>query len=155
VCGWLQHYLYPTGGEGLHLVVDDKGRFRDDSFQQAMSQLQASPLDDDAIKGKGGGGKPGDGHVDLGKGKGGGKKGGKPDKKTSGQELFRIIKLCMDRGWDPVRRWIGDSRRRSGIGTRNAAVTFPRHQALREPRLGPRVSLDRRRSEKIGDRNRI
>ena len=107
MAGWLQHYLYPTGGEGLHLVVDDKGRFRDDSFQQAMSQLQASPLDDDAIKGgKGGGGKPGDGHVDLGKGKGGGgKKGGKPDKKTSGQELFRIIKLCMDRGWDPVRRW--------------------------------------------------
>jgi ATP-dependent RNA helicase DOB1 len=33
----LQHYVFPAGGAGLHLVVDDKGRFRDDNFQKASS----------------------------------------------------------------------------------------------------------------------
>ena len=29
----LQHYIFPAGGEGLHLVVDEKGTFREDNFQ--------------------------------------------------------------------------------------------------------------------------
>lgn len=36
----LQHYIFPAGGEGLHLVVDDKGVFREDAFQHAMAKLQ-------------------------------------------------------------------------------------------------------------------
>ena len=35
----LQHYLFAAGGEGLHLVVDEKGQFREDNFQTAMSTL--------------------------------------------------------------------------------------------------------------------
>ncbi|KAJ1383224.1 rRNA-processing arch domain [Sesbania bispinosa] len=35
----LQHYLFPAGGDGLYLVVDDKGKFREDSFQKALNAL--------------------------------------------------------------------------------------------------------------------
>lgn len=41
----LQHYLFPSGGEGLHLVVDDKGKFREANFQKAMGALQAVALE--------------------------------------------------------------------------------------------------------------
>lgn len=36
----LQHYIYPAGGEGLHLVQDDKDNFREDNFNKAMAILQ-------------------------------------------------------------------------------------------------------------------
>lgn len=36
----LQHYLFPAGAQGIHLVVDEKGVFREDNFQKAMSSLQ-------------------------------------------------------------------------------------------------------------------
>ncbi|KAG6499426.1 DExH-box ATP-dependent RNA helicase DExH9-like [Zingiber officinale] len=35
----LQHYIFPSGGNGLYLVVDDKGKFREDSFQKALNAL--------------------------------------------------------------------------------------------------------------------
>ena len=37
----LQHYIFPQGGEGLHLVVDEKGKFREANFQKAMATLQS------------------------------------------------------------------------------------------------------------------
>ena len=30
----LQHYIYPSGGDGIHLVVDEHGEFREDNFAQ-------------------------------------------------------------------------------------------------------------------------
>ena len=36
----LQHFVFPAAAEGLFLVVDDKGRFKEDNFQKAMSSLQ-------------------------------------------------------------------------------------------------------------------
>lgn len=38
----LQHYLFPAGGEGIHLVVDEKGCFREDNFNKAMGTLQSA-----------------------------------------------------------------------------------------------------------------
>ena len=35
----LQHYIFPSGGDGLYLVVDEKGKFREDSFQKALTAL--------------------------------------------------------------------------------------------------------------------
>jgi ATP-dependent RNA helicase DOB1 len=35
----LQHYLFPAGGDGIHLVVDEKSIFREDNFQKAMGAL--------------------------------------------------------------------------------------------------------------------
>lgn len=39
----LQHYIFPSGGDGLHLVVDEKGVFREDNFQKALSALVVAP----------------------------------------------------------------------------------------------------------------
>ena len=36
----LQHYIFPCGGDGLHLVVDEKGVFREDNFHKALSALK-------------------------------------------------------------------------------------------------------------------
>lgn len=44
----LEHFIYPAGGDGIHLVVDIEGRFKDDNFNRAMSVLQNSG---DAAKG--------------------------------------------------------------------------------------------------------
>ncbi|KAJ6309261.1 hypothetical protein OIU76_018787 [Salix suchowensis] len=35
----LQHYIFPSGGEGLYMVVDEKAKFREDSFQKAVNAL--------------------------------------------------------------------------------------------------------------------
>uniref|UniRef100_A0A6B2KX32 Helicase ATP-binding domain-containing protein n=1 Tax=Arcella intermedia TaxID=1963864 RepID=A0A6B2KX32_9EUKA len=35
----LQHYIFPSGGNGLYLVVDEKGKFREDNFQLALGSM--------------------------------------------------------------------------------------------------------------------
>ena len=30
----LQHYMFPVGGDGLQMVVDEASNFREDSFQR-------------------------------------------------------------------------------------------------------------------------
>jgi ATP-dependent RNA helicase DOB1 len=37
----LQHYIYPTGGEGLYLAVDEKGVFREQNFSKAIALLES------------------------------------------------------------------------------------------------------------------
>ncbi|KAG0205341.1 ATP-dependent RNA helicase mtr4 [Mortierella sp. GBA30] len=36
----LQHYLFPEGGEGIYLVVDEKGQFREENFRKAVRALE-------------------------------------------------------------------------------------------------------------------
>ena len=53
----LQHYLFPAGGNGIHLVVDEKSVFREDNFHKAMGSLMDSRGEDPTsinTKGKGG-----------------------------------------------------------------------------------------------------
>ncbi|VVC41817.1 Hypothetical protein CINCED_3A007924 [Cinara cedri] len=35
----LQHYIYPAGGDGLHLIVDENNKFREENFATAMNVL--------------------------------------------------------------------------------------------------------------------
>jgi hypothetical protein len=42
----LQHYIFPAGGDGLYLVVDEKSNFREDNFQKALSVLNAADAPD-------------------------------------------------------------------------------------------------------------
>lgn len=94
----LQHYIFPKGGDGLHLVVDEKGKFRESNFQKAMSALQ------------GGGGVEGaiaEAMFDSGNGKGGGGRGqkrkfGAGGGKGPNNDLHRIVKLVMTRNLNPV-----------------------------------------------------
>lgn len=88
----LQHYVFPAGGNGLHLVVDEKGKFREDNFQKAIATLSASAAGNDAeLETYGSANK---------RRKAGGKAGGQ--KKKVGTDVFRIVKLIMERQYDPV-----------------------------------------------------
>ncbi len=73
----LQHYVFPSGGDGIHLVVDEHGKFRDDNFAQAIGVLGG---------GSGGGEK--------------GKRGAAAQK--DGSDCFKIIKMIMERNFAPV-----------------------------------------------------
>ena len=68
----LKHYLFPSGGDGLHLVVDKKRRFLEKNFARAMAAVQADEEDESSLlnpmtsaqqrrarKGKGGAGSRG------------------------------------------------------------------------------------------------
>ncbi|KAJ2459291.1 ATP-dependent RNA helicase mtr4, partial [Coemansia sp. RSA 2424] len=84
----LQHYLFPQGGDGIHLVVDEKSQFREDNFQRAISALQdAQGQAADDIKGS-------KGMQRTNKGKQGGS-GGKSD-------IYKIVKMVMARNYHPV-----------------------------------------------------
>ncbi|XP_036164424.1 exosome RNA helicase MTR4 isoform X8 [Myotis myotis] len=74
----LQHYIFPAGGDGLHLVVDENGDFREDNFNTAMQVLREAG--------------------DLAKGDQKGRKGG-----TKGpSNVFKIVKMIMERNFQPT-----------------------------------------------------
>jgi ATP-dependent RNA helicase DOB1 len=76
----LQHYLFPSGADGIHLVVDEKGVFREDNFQKAMGSLADSHGDDPA---------------DINAARGKGKNKWKPNKGGNKGELNRIFGLLV------------------------------------------------------------
>jgi ATP-dependent RNA helicase DOB1 len=80
----LQHFVFPAGSEGLFLVVDEMGKFREDNFQRAMALMQQGPIQaavNDAEEKK---------------------KGNRNQAKTTFlADLFKIIRLVMDRELDP------------------------------------------------------
>ncbi|KAJ3547983.1 hypothetical protein NM688_g5348 [Phlebia brevispora] len=83
----LQHYLFPAGGEGIYLVVNEKGEFREDNFTKAMGMLQDKQGDD-----------PADPKAGRGR-KGKSRKGG--DKKGP-SDIQKIIKMIMLKNYNPV-----------------------------------------------------
>ncbi|ORE02182.1 antiviral helicase [Rhizopus microsporus var. microsporus] len=83
----LQHYLFPAGGDGIHLVVDEKSRFREDNFQRAIAALSDARGDDPS--GPNSRGKKGKTY------KGGNSNDGPPD-------IYRIIKMIMMKNYHPV-----------------------------------------------------
>ncbi|KAL0412796.1 UNVERIFIED_CONTAM: DExH-box ATP-dependent RNA helicase DExH9 [Sesamum radiatum] len=79
----LQHYVFPSGGDGLYLVVDEKGKFREDSFQKALNALV--PTNDDKRKE----------NAKWQKGLILGKAGEDSD-------IFKMVKMIILRQYDPV-----------------------------------------------------
>ncbi|OWK02351.1 SKIV2L2, partial [Cervus elaphus hippelaphus] len=72
----LQHYIFPAGGDGLHLVVDENGDFREDNFNTAMQVLRDAG--------------------DLAKGDQKGRKGGtKDEEKKMVEEVFSNAIDCL------------------------------------------------------------
>jgi ATP-dependent RNA helicase DOB1 len=90
----LQHYVFPQGGDGLHLVVDEKGKFREANFQKAMATLQSGSADAAAAEAM----------LNSGNAKKRGRNGASETKKKTSPfaDLHRIVKLIMDRKLDPV-----------------------------------------------------
>ncbi|XP_061367617.1 DExH-box ATP-dependent RNA helicase DExH9 [Gastrolobium bilobum] len=79
----LQHYIFPSGGDGLYLVVDEKGKFREDSFQKALNAL---------VPGEGDKKKE---NVKWQKGLVLGRIGEESD-------IFKMVKMIIQRQYDPV-----------------------------------------------------
>ena len=90
----LQHYIHPQGGDGLHLVVDERGKFREANFQKAMATLQSGSVDVASAQAM----------LSSGNAKGGGKRRRTNGNKKGGQfkDLHRIVKLIMERNLNPV-----------------------------------------------------
>ncbi|KAJ3174201.1 ATP-dependent RNA helicase mtr4 [Geranomyces variabilis] len=95
----LQHYLFPAGGDGIHLAVDEKSVFREDNFQKAISQLGSGEGSRGARGGRGGRGGRGDGR---GRGRGRGGKGGADNSTAGPSDLYKIIKMIMSKNYHPV-----------------------------------------------------
>ncbi|KAI9067764.1 antiviral helicase [Trametes sanguinea] len=83
----LQHYLFPAGGEGIYLVVNEKGEFREDNFTKAMGMLQEKMGDDPA-------------DPKAGKGRKGKSKKGAEKKGSS--DIQKIVKMIMLKNYNPV-----------------------------------------------------
>jgi len=92
----LQHYIFPGSGDGLHLVVNEKGKFMESNFQRAMSSLQgengqegSSSNNDKSSSGN---------KRKRGPSSGGGGGGGN----QQNSDLNKIVKLIMQRQLHPV-----------------------------------------------------
>ena len=86
----LQHYFFPEGGDGIHLIVDEKGVFREDNFNKAMSSLLMRQGDD-----------PADAMAKR-KGKGKDKKLNKGGNKQGLSDIYKIVKMIMLKNYNPV-----------------------------------------------------
>lgn len=100
----LQHYLFPTGADGIFLVVDEKSTFREENFRKALALFDEQP--DKPRK------RP-DGSVDiklmpvLGKDSNNNnnknKKGGRGGRDNDGgRDLHKIIKMIASKNYYPV-----------------------------------------------------
>lgn len=84
----LQHYLFPAAGDGIHLVVDEKGTFREENFQKAMSSISNNMGDDPASAESLNGKKNGQTY-----------KGGAKDGKS---DIYKIVKMIYMKRYNPV-----------------------------------------------------
>lgn len=85
----LQHYFFPAGADGIHLIVDEKGVFREENFNKAMTTMADKQGDDpaDAMARRKGKGK------DKRLNKGG----------TKGpSDIYKIVKMIMMKSYNPV-----------------------------------------------------
>ncbi|KAJ8689869.1 ATP-dependent RNA helicase mtr4 [Pleurotus ostreatus] len=105
----LQHYLFPAGGEGIYLVVNEKGEFREDNFTKAMGMLQ-DKMGEDPADSKGGKGR-----------KGKTKKGG--DKKGQ-SDISKIIKMIMLKNFNPVIVFAFSKRECEGLALTMSKMEF-------------------------------
>ncbi|KAL6706083.1 ATP-dependent RNA helicase mtr4 [Coniothyrium glycines] len=85
----LQHYFFPQGADGIHLVVDEKGVFREENFQKAMSSIADKAGSDPAD------------FLAKRKGKGKDKKTNKGGNKDQ-TDIYKIVKMIMVKSYNPV-----------------------------------------------------
>ncbi|GAB2222920.1 hypothetical protein Droror1_Dr00017051 [Drosera rotundifolia] len=83
----LQHYVFPVGGSGLHLVVDEHEVFREGNFLKLQESFSKQKIGGSG--GKGAGGKAGGRIAKGGSGSG-------------GSDIYKIVKMIMERKFQPV-----------------------------------------------------
>jgi ATP-dependent RNA helicase DOB1 len=85
----LQHFFFPAGADGIHLIVDEQGNFKEDNFQKVMATIEekkgADPADIDAKR----------------KGRGRNKQTNKGGNKE-GSDIYKIVRMIMLKHYNPV-----------------------------------------------------
>ncbi|RIA98531.1 rRNA-processing arch domain-containing protein [Glomus cerebriforme] len=71
----LQHYMYPDGGNGIYMVLDEKGVFNEEHFQEVLSQLPEDVTRNENFNKR---------------------------KISDAPNVYKIIKTCMLKGFNPV-----------------------------------------------------
>ncbi|KAH8602144.1 rRNA-processing arch domain-containing protein [Bisporella sp. PMI_857] len=86
----LQHFFFPSGADGIHLIVDEKGNFREDNFQKAMATIEdkkgADPADWNAKQ----------------KGRGKDKRTNKGGRDDGQDDIYKLVKMLMLKHFNPV-----------------------------------------------------
>lgn len=78
----LQHYVFPSGGDGVYLAVEENGQFKEDNFQRAVTSMEKG-LESAAM---------------LRTTK------AKKQRQSSGakSDVLKIVKMCQERNYLPV-----------------------------------------------------
>lgn len=80
----LQHYIFPTGGQGIYMVVNEQGQFREHIFSQAIQVIEEDQSIDKIMEEKRSGANK-----------------NKQKKQTQSQEMKKLITLIVSKGLDP------------------------------------------------------
>jgi len=78
----LQHFIYPMGGEGIYMVVDQNGVFKEQNFTKAIAVLENDMNLDKILEDKK-------------------NRRGNQNKATQSSEIKKIVTLIVDKGLDP------------------------------------------------------
>jgi len=105
----LVQYVFPAGGTGLHLVVDERNGFREAAFARALADLDAAGADGDGGKAKAGAGAapsaPSSAAGDA-----------------AAADIQKLVKMVVDRGYDPAIVFSFSKRECEAHGAATAAV---------------------------------
>uniref|UniRef100_A0A0K3CKK7 BY PROTMAP: gi/647394422/emb/CDR35651.1/ RHTO0S01e04082g1_1 [Rhodosporidium toruloides] n=1 Tax=Rhodotorula toruloides TaxID=5286 RepID=A0A0K3CKK7_RHOTO len=105
----LQHYLFPAGADGIHLVVDEKGNFREDNFAKAMGALGGTSKGEDPAS------------IDSGKGRKGKTKKGSA---KGPSDIYKIVKMIMVKNYNPVIVFAFSKRECEGLALQMSKLEF-------------------------------
>ena len=115
----LQHYMFPSGGDGIYLVMDERSKLREDNFTKAlvrscktcccfnMKKKKKAMVQDAPAKG----------------GKGG-RKGGPSGGNRGPSDIYKIIKMIMERNYQPVIVFAFSKRECENLGQQMAKLDF-------------------------------
>lgn len=87
----LQHYLFPSGGDGIHLVVDENGNFKEENFQRALN-----------IFGKSGKGKEKDNEVIGSTTKSRNRAASNKNAPPGTSDLYKVVRMILSKNLYPV-----------------------------------------------------
>ncbi len=107
----LQHYFFPAGADGIHLIVDEKGTFREDNFQKAMSSIADKEGDD-----------PADAMAKR-KGRGRDKRMNKGGQKGP-SDIYKIVRMIMMKNYNPVIVFSFSKRECENLALQMSSMTF-------------------------------
>ena len=78
----LQHYVFPSGGDGVYLAVEEGGKFRDDNFQRAVASMEKGVESAQILRNQ--------------------KAKKQRQSASSKNDILKIVKMCQERNYLPV-----------------------------------------------------